>query len=675
MASLKLSDSAFGSVGLTITENIDLAALSASLTALLGQTYQIDSLDASNVTREGLPNFDPQLNTGGLTAVGLGLVGSRLTVGAFDTFFASFETGAPLSFSGFETVAFTPQTVAPFVDPILRFDIFAGEIFDPSTLEQSLTFDATLRVFDFSAIGAGSLEVRLNTIAPGDTDLTLSGYTIIGNDGNTFLWGYEPPFEDSYYGSNTYILGEGDNTFFGGFDNADVTGGSGRDVMYGGSGDSTLQGLGGDDTLFAEGGGNLLDGGDGNDELFGGFGVDVLLGGAGNDVLFGGESFGAVGSTLDGGDGNDWLYGSRGNHELTGGAGSDRFVFANDFDIITSVQGEGGFVTVSTGVSVSDGESGTNRLMDFDPTRDLVALALDDVMLDPQSGSLSLNVGQQTGNLGESLLSFDINFNSQFDAFTVEDVGGAMALASTIYMVEQSTALIVDRQNLNQTVFNPSQEQSFDGAFELVYRSADQSQGAGYDVFEGLRIQPVTFTLDPPQGPIGGQDKFDLTALGLTDFAVGAGGADSREIVDAQGGFTTVAGTEVAVEDILFTNVEFDYLLDRLLIAEGPLEDTSDFFLDSSDPDNPVYRAMHVEYTNTDGEEFVAYIDADRNGGFDLGTDMVFFVRLDFNGSPGLDAVTDLFNPLAAGGGTGIFIFDESQYDFWLNDDYLEVIG
>lgn len=656
MASLKLSDSAFGSVGLTITENLDLAALSASLSSLLGQNYQIDSLDVSNVTPGGVPNLDPELGTGGLTATGLGLAGSRLTVGAFDTFFSGFGVGDPLSVSGFETLAFTPQTVAPIGEFGAEFDIFDGEIFTyPS--EQFLTFDDTLREFDFSAIGTGPLDVRLGAIFAGDTveSPAFSGYTMVGNAGDTVFRG-NPGFQDvAYYGSNTYLLGEGNNTFFGGSDTASVIGGSGRDVM------------------FVEDGNNRLDGGDGNDELFGGFLDDTLLGGAGNDILFGGESLDAGTSTLDGGAGNDWLYGSSGNHELTGGADADRFVFANNYEIVTSVQGEG-VLTVNTGTAVSDLETGTNRVTDFVAGEDLLAFALDDIMLDPQSGgSLLLETGQQPGDTVESLLDVSILYGEVGESFTIEDAGGAMGVGNFIFMVEQSTALLTDRQYLDQSVFNLNQETSFDGSFELVYRSADQSQGADYDIFGGLRLQPVTAAADEPAGPIGGQDKFDLTALGLTDFAVD-GGTDTREIVDAEGVATTVAGTETAVEDILFTDVEFDYLLDRLLATEPSQEDTSDFFLDNSDPDNPVYRAMHVEYTNTDGEAFIAYIDADRNGGFDLDTDMAFFVRLDLTGNsvfPVLDDVTELFNPLAEGGGTGIFIFDESQYDFWLNDEFI----
>ncbi len=629
MASLKLSDSAFGSVGLTIDENIDLAELSATLSALLGQAYQLDSLDVSNITQGGLPNFDIQLGTGGLTAVGLGLAGSRLTIGAFDTFFSSFALEDPLSLTGFETLAFTAQTVAPFIESVPRFDIFDGQIID-APFEQLLTFDDSVRVFDFSAVGTGPLAVRLDAIAPGDTvdSPPFSGYRIIGNDGDTVVEG-NSGFEDvSYYGSNIYILGEGSNVFLGGSDNAHVTGGSGPDA------------------------------------LFGGFGDDILLGGAGNDVLFGGQSFNFGTSTLDGGEGNDWLYGSRGNHELTGGAGNDRFIFANAYDIVTGVQGEGGSVIVNTEAAVSDGQSGTNVITDFTVGADLLVFVLDDFMLlaNPDI-PLSLDVLQQAGNLGGATLNFSNSFNEVGESFTIEDTGGAMGVGNFIFRVEQSTGQLGDRQFLNESVLDNNQETFFDGAFEIVYRSAGQSQGADYDRFEWLSIQPTALLGQEPDGPIAGQDKFDLTALGLTDFVVD-GGTDTREILNAEGVTSTVAGTEVAVEDILFTDVEFNYLLDALLGNEPPT-DTSDFFLDSSDPDNPVYRAMHVEYSNIDGEEFMVYIDADRNGGFDLETDMVFFVRLDSDGTA-LNDVTDLFNP---GGGTGIFIFDESQYDFWLTDD------
>jgi len=654
MASLKLSESAFGTVGLTITENIDLAALSASLSALLGQTYQLDSLDVSSITQGGLPNFDPLLNTGGLTATGLGLVGSRLTIGAFDSFFGSFEVGDPLSFSGFETLAFTPQTVAPFAD-FVWFSIFENSIIN--TFEEPLTFDDTLRVFDFSAIGSGPLEVRLDAIAPGDTDSTRSGYTIIGNDGDTVFWGYEPFAELSYYGSNTYLLGEGNNTFFGGIDNAHVTGGSGRDVMYGGFGENVLLGGGGDDSLFVFSGNNLLDGGDGDDELFGGFGVDVLLGGAGNDVLFGGESFGDVGSILDGGDGNDWLYGSRGNHELTGGAGRDRFIFANDYNIVTSVEGEGGFVTVHTGFNVSDGESGTNVITDFASTEDLLVFGVRDVQLDFQESPADFVLEFGEGQGGGQQVFFDVfSFQDESgEVFTIQDAQATIVESSVLLRVDQSDYQVVDGQRLDFEIFtDPQTEASRPASFEIVYRDAGQSQGQNFDRFYGLAINPVV-----EGAPLGGQDKFDLTAMQLTDFDI-------------------ETGERLEVSDILFSFIdpqqESQFTLFNLLNPDLTPEETviEGFFHDT---ENGVSRAMHAEYTFNEFQEIMVYIDADGDGDFSLANDMVFLLSgfdVGFQGFQEEITSASLFNdPTANGSGTGIFIFNESQYDFWFNDEFV----
>jgi hypothetical protein len=616
MASLKLSESAFGTVGLTITENIDLAALSASLSALLGQTYQLDSLDVSNITQEGLPNFDPQLNTGGLTAVGLGLIGSRLTIGAFDTFFSSFELTDPLSFAGFETLAFTAQTVAPFVESVPEYVIFDGEIYNQ--FEQYLTFDDTLRVFDFSAIGTGPLEVQLGAIA---LDLDFPGYTLIGNDGDTIFRG-NPGFQDvSDYGSNTYLLGEGNNTFFGGIDNAHVTGGSGRDL------------------------------------IFGGFGTDMLFGGAGNDVLFGGESFGTVGSTLDGGDGNDWLYGSRGNQELTGGAGSDRFVFANDFDIITSVQGEGGFVTVNTGFNVSDGETGTNVITDFASTEDLLVFGVRDVQLDFQESSSDFVLEFGEGENGGQQIFFDV-FSFQDESgefFTIHDAQAAILESSVLLRVEQSDYVVVDGQRLGFEIFtDPEAEASRPASFEIVYRDAGQSLGQNYDRFFNLAINP-----EVEGAPLGGQDKFDFTAMQLTDFDIETGG-------------------RVEVSDILFSFIdpqqEQQFTLFDLLFQDIPLEEAvvEGFFHDT---ENGVSRALHAEYAfNVEFQEIMVYIDADGDGDFSLANDMVFLLS---GVQPSIFqeqlTAADLFNdPNADGTGTGIFIFNESQYDFWFNDAFFE---
>ena len=620
MASLKLSESAFGSVGLTITENIDLLALSETLSALLGQTYQLDSLDVSNIRREGLPSFDQELGADGLTATGLGLVGSRLTIGAFDTFFASFQIGAPLSFSGFETLAVTPQTISDFIDFTPSFFIFEGGIGD--SFENILTFDDVLRTFDFSALGTASVEISLNTIAPGDTLDSPGGYRIIANDGDTIIYGaqvFQEEQGEPYFGSNSYVLGEGNNFFWGGNSNATVTGGSGRDVLFGGSGN------------------------------------DTLIGGAGNDLLFAGESFTGGTSALDGGAGNDWLYGSRGNHELTGGAGRDRFVFANDYDIITSAQGEGGFVTVNTGFNVSDGETGENVVTDFALAEDLLVFVVRDVQLDFQQSPSDFLLEFGEGENGGQQVFFDVfPFQDEFgEFFTVLDAQAAIVESSVLLRVEQSDYIVSDGQQLGFDMFtDPETEGSRPASFEIVYRDASQSLGQNYDRFFNLAINPVV------EGePLGGQDKFDFTAMQLTDFDI-------------------ETGDRVEVSDILFTFIDlqqeqqftlFNFLFQDISPEQAVVEG---FFHDT---ENGVSRAMHAEYAFNESQEIMVYIDADGDGDFSLANDMVFLLS-GFQSSVFQEQITaaDLFNdPSADGSGTGIFIFNESQYDFWFNDEFV----
>lgn len=79
---------------------------------------------------------------------------------------------------------------------------------------------------------------------------------------------------------------------------------------------------------------DTLSGGAGNDWIAAGMGNDVLFGGTGHDSLFGGDHV----DELNGGAGNDMLYGGR---------GSDMFVFRS-------------------------GETGTDRIMDFDDGADKI---------------------------------------------------------------------------------------------------------------------------------------------------------------------------------------------------------------------------------------------------------------------------------------------------------------
>jgi Ca2+-binding RTX toxin-like protein len=139
-----------------------------------------------------------------------------------------------------------------------------------------------------------------------------------------------------------------------GFEHYDVTGGRRNDIAAFFTGNDTFKGGGGEDTAFGGGGRDILAGGAGDDRLFGGAGRDRLTGGDGNDRLAGGAGHdrlagGAGDDTLNGGDGDDMLNGGDGDDWLTGGAGADTFV-------------------------IGDGGIGINRITDFTPGEDRIAV-------------------------------------------------------------------------------------------------------------------------------------------------------------------------------------------------------------------------------------------------------------------------------------------------------------
>ncbi len=90
--------------------------------------------------------------------------------------------------------------------------------------------------------------------------------------------------------------------------------------------DDYIDGRGGDDVIYGREGDDTLFGGTGNDILFGGKGDDYLDGGDGDDVLYGGKGT----DRIIGGKGDDWIasgpLGNKSNDCLTGGEGFDTFI-------------------------------------------------------------------------------------------------------------------------------------------------------------------------------------------------------------------------------------------------------------------------------------------------------------------------------------------------------------
>ncbi|MEC9434151.1 MAG: endo alpha-1,4 polygalactosaminidase [Pseudomonadota bacterium] len=125
-----------------------------------------------------------------------------------------------------------------------------------------------------------------------------------------------------------------------------IEGGARGDEIDGTRRDDRIRGLGGADELEGLGGDDLLVGGRGGDALLGGGGNDRLTGGAGADELYGGRGR----DRLAGGGGDDWLDGGDGLDRLTGGRGADVFVLS----------------------------AGRDRVRDFDPDEDEIAMISDD---------------------------------------------------------------------------------------------------------------------------------------------------------------------------------------------------------------------------------------------------------------------------------------------------------
>lgn len=191
----------------------------------------------------------------------------------------------------------------------------------------------------------------------------------MGNEGNDLLQGGDDHDE--------LIGDEGDDTLEGGAGNDRLEGGAGSDRLVGGADADTYVLSDANDTIVEEVNGgvdtielnfnansiyvleanleNLLlrdtanttaQGNRADNAIYGNQQDNLLYGMAGDDSLYGREGR----DTLFGEEGRDLLKGGAGDDELNGGTGSDRFVF-NNFS-----------------------NDGVDRLVDFNPTEDFIAL-------------------------------------------------------------------------------------------------------------------------------------------------------------------------------------------------------------------------------------------------------------------------------------------------------------
>jgi Ca2+-binding RTX toxin-like protein len=199
-------------------------------------------------------------------------------------------------------------------------------------------------------------------------------------------------------GTDTLIGGIGHDQIEGGSGNDVVDGGAGRDQIVGDAGDDTIGGGSGDDEIDGGIGHDTIDGGNGHDQIDGGDGADQIIGGNGNDQIAGGAGTDTIGGgsgsdEIDGGDGNDVIDGGSGNDAVDGGGGDDQIIGGNGNDVLRGGDGDdvlwgqngndviiGGLGNdmlsgnLGTDTFVLAIGAGTDTILDFDVTRDLVRL-------------------------------------------------------------------------------------------------------------------------------------------------------------------------------------------------------------------------------------------------------------------------------------------------------------
>ncbi|WP_116364641.1 calcium-binding protein [Parahaliea mediterranea] len=610
MASLTLSDSAFGTLGLTITEAIDLADIAQQLSSLLGMTFSFESLDVSSVTLTGL------------TATGIGAPGSRLAVGDYDVFQPASAV------SGFTNLQLTNATIDSHGSV---YEVADGGRLIGENDSLGFEFGAGINVLDFSRTGSAELNVALNTVAPFDDPGTLyGGYEFIGNSGDNVFTGYDT-FDQGvlYFGSNVFRAGDGEDAVFGGL---------GQELIEGGADDDLLFGM-----LYVSSGFSQNDPGD---LIFGDFEEPEPGAEGGDDLLFGGLGD----DRLDGGAGNDLVFASEGADSLTGGAGRDRFVLAEDYNIRTGIMvpdGEGGEFerTVYTGTGVADADS-PNRVEDFSADDLVVIYGSSNMITDP--GTLfDILFDTNTDNQAVVNLVGDAESQFSFD-YTLVDITAGITERDVIIAIDQAQSGD-DDMNLNFRWSSLVESREGEISFEVVYDAPGDSvnfnDGLLYDRFFDLQLTPFQ-----DNGGPGGQDKFDLTALELGD------------------------DNPSAIEDILFTTLDEygNFTIESFGDPEDPAID--DFFFDA---EAGVDRAVSVEWRPSGfADDVIAvYVDANADGNFHPGDDLFFTINgVEDGNGVAYDSLRELTkedlyaDPDADGSGTGIFIFNDDQYDLWFND-------
>lgn len=274
----------------------------------------------------------------------------------FSTFSSLFANEQFLVFSQDDTND-NEGLFGPFVgDEIFIYNYQSEELFQ-LTENNGETLDRFLfgpLVFEFfegveSALWLSASEELINST--GDLNLTELS-ELLRND----------PTVQEQFTANLYIP---DQAVIKGTKTDDtLTGTTTTDLIKGEAGNDRLQGDAKRDYLLGDGGADTLEGGNGEDSLSGGEGADTLLGGRGSDTLLGnqGDDF------LQGDESSDLLFGNRGNDTISGDRGRDILFGGEGKDRLKGGHQRDQYYFYTP-------EEGGDRLIGFNPSQDLIAIA------------------------------------------------------------------------------------------------------------------------------------------------------------------------------------------------------------------------------------------------------------------------------------------------------------
>lgn len=304
--------------------------------------------------------------------------------------------------------------------------------------------------------------------------------------------------------------------------NDTLTGGNGPDNLYGYGGDDKINGGAGDDRIFGGDGNDKIDGGSGNNTIHGGDGDDKIATGNGDDIIFAGDG----NDTIDAGNGNnsihdeagnDYIIGGSGNDTVNNGAGNDIINTGDGNDVIFSDEADTGNDKIDTGSGDDYVETGTgNCIVNGGVGDDVVVLG---------SGNNIVNGGD--GSDLVVLLSDVTGGTNTIDGGAGDDVVVLYSGSNTVYGGAGDDLVFL--YGGSNTVYGGAGNDHFEGGSgndKMFGEAGDDflfggggndtlDGGSGHDVFLFAVDASLSFGNDTINHWQSGQDKLDLTYLGL----------------------------------------------------------------------------------------------------------------------------------------------------------------